>query len=109
MRDANGQGPGARLWLSKSGSPMFPSKLYERIVLLTRKRFGQPINPHAFRDVAATAIATRDPKHVQITPSVLGHTRLSTSERYYNHARSLEAGKLYQSCILALRRQPGRR
>ena len=101
---ADGQGPGATLWLSKSGSAMFPSKIYERIVVLTRQRFSQPINPHMFRDVAATAIAIRDPKHVRITASVLGHTRLSTSERSYNHARSLEASQLYQKWILDLRR-----
>ena len=94
----------ATLWLSKSGAPMLPNKLYERIVLLTEKQFGQPINPHLFRDVAATAIATRDPKHVRITANVLGHTRLSTSERYYNHARSLEAGQRYQTWIQTLRR-----
>ena len=107
-RSRTPDGPGATLWLSKSGSPMLPNKLYERIVKQTQKRFGQSINPHMFRDVAATAIATRDPKHVRITPSVLGHTRLSTSEQYYNHARSLEAGRLYQKWILSLRRQPVR-
>ena len=91
------------LWLSKSGAPMLPNKLYERIVLLTGQQFGQPINPHLFRDVAATAIATRDPKHVRITASVLGHTQLSTSERYYNHAQSLEAGQRYQTWIQTVR------
>ncbi len=37
--------------------------------------------------------------------SVLGHTRMATSERTYNHARSLEATRQYQGRILALRRK----
>ena len=105
----DGSGPGATLWLSKSGAPMLPNKLYERIVWLTEKRFGQPINPHLFRDIIATAIATKDPEHVRITASVLGHARLSTSEQYYNHARSLAARQLYQTWILDLRRKPASR
>ena len=31
-------------------------------------RFGHALNPHLFRDCAATSIAIEDPDHVRITP-----------------------------------------
>ena len=97
--------PCRALWVGQSGVALSPVTLYARIVELTEKRFGQSVNPHLFRDCAATSIATMDPEHVRITMTVLGHTKLATSERYYNHARSFEAARLHQANIMALRRR----
>ena len=63
------------------------------------------MNPHLFRDCAATTIATNDPEHVHVITSILGHSSLATSEHYYNHARSLQAAHSYQNLILQLRQQ----
>jgi DNA invertase Pin-like site-specific DNA recombinase len=60
---------------------------------LTRARFGHVISPHLFRDAAAASVAIEDPEHVHVTKSILGHTTLRTSERYYVHAQSLEASR----------------
>ncbi len=38
-------------------------------------------------------------------PPILGHAGLATSERHYNQARSLEAGRRYQQTIAELRRR----
>ena len=62
------------------------------------------MNPHLFRDAAATSIAIEDPSHVGSTKSVLGHSSLRTSERHYNQARSTEATAAYQSRVTTLRR-----
>jgi hypothetical protein len=51
----------------------------------------------------ATAIAIVDPEHVHIIADVLGHSTLSTSERHYNQARGLEAGRRYHCTIEELR------
>ena len=45
--------------------------LYDRIMLQTKAAFGLPLNPHLFRDCAATSIAIQDPEHVRIAASLL--------------------------------------
>jgi integrase/recombinase XerD len=54
------------LWLSMYGPPMTDNGIYDRIVARTREGLGQAINPHLFRDCAATSIAIDDPAHVGI-------------------------------------------
>lgn len=92
------------LWLSANGSPMTRNRTYMRITARTRDGLGRSINPHLFRDCAATSIAIDDPDHIGIASRLLGHRAASTTERYYNHARSVEASRLMQQHILALRR-----
>ncbi len=64
-----------------------------------------PLNPHLFRDCAATSIAIEDPEHVRISASILGHASLATTEKYYNQARTLEAGRLYQKSVVTMRQE----
>jgi integrase/recombinase XerD len=92
------------LWISVFGRKMAEVSIYCRIVKQTKKKFGKSVNPHLFRDCVATSIALEDPQHVHIITSILGHTTLSTSERYYNHASSLKASGMYQAQILSMRR-----
>jgi integrase/recombinase XerD len=92
------------LWLSMYGPPMTDNGIYDRIVARTREGLGQPINPHLFRDCAATSIAIEDPVHVGIASRLLGHRTGSTTERYYNQARSVEASRLMQDHLSVLRR-----
>lgn len=96
---------GRWLWVSAQGSAMIERSVYESVVTLTGAQFGCPVNPHLFRDCAGTSIATDDPEHVHITASILGHTSLATSERYYNHAQSLQATRRHQTLILQLRQK----
>jgi integrase len=91
------------LWLSMYGPPMTDNAIYGRVVARTREGLGQPINPHLFRDCAATCVAIDDPAHVGIASRLLGHRTGSTTERYYNQARSVEASRLMQDYLLALR------
>jgi integrase/recombinase XerD len=90
-------------WLSMYGPPMTDNGIYDRIVARTREGLGQPINPHLFRDCAATSVAIDDPAHVGIASRLLGHRAGSTTERYYNQARSVEACRLLQKSLLARR------
>jgi integrase/recombinase XerD len=91
------------LWLSMYGFPMTDNAIYVRIVARTREGVGQPINPHLLRDAAATSIAIDDPKHIGIASRLLGHRNQSTTERYYNRARSIEASRRTQDSLLARR------
>ena len=91
------------LWLSADGLPMTRNRAYMRIVAWTRDGLGRSINPHLFRDCAATSIAIDDPDHVGIASRLLGHRAAATTERYYNQAHSVEASRLMQQHILSLR------
>ncbi len=95
---------GNALWVSSDGSPMTRQTLYDRIVGRTDAAFGRPVNPHLFRDYAATSIAIEDPEHVYFAARLLGHRSIATTERHYNQAQALEAARRWQSCLLDLRR-----
>src|SRR4029077_11929260 len=56
----------AALWVSCYGSPMSMKGIYDRIVGITREALGVAINPHLFRDIAATTIAYADPERVRL-------------------------------------------
>ncbi len=94
---------GNALWVSTHGSPMGQTAVYQAIVGRTRAAFGRPINPHLFRDCAATTIAIEDPKHVRVAARVLGHRSLATTERHYNQAQAIEAARHYQDFLVGLR------
>ena len=92
------------LWVSSHGSPLTQQAIYDRVVERTRNAFGKPINPHLFRDCAATTLAIVDPKHVRLAAPLLGHRTFATTERYYLQAGMIEAGRQYQQEILRLRK-----
>ena len=71
----------------------------------TLPRFGRTINPHLFRDCAATSITIEAPEHVRIAARVLGHATLQTTERHYIVANTRREVGRYQDLVLALRHQ----
>jgi integrase/recombinase XerD len=93
------------LWLSMHGSAMTDNAIYIRIVARTRSGLSKAINPHLFRDSATTSIAIDDPAHIGIAPRMLSHRNQSTTERYYNQARSIEATRRMQESLLARRKK----
>jgi integrase len=95
--------PGDRLWISADGGPLGHWRIRQRICQCTRKRFGEPVNPHLFRDAAATSIAIEDPEHVGIVLAILGHSTMRTSETYYNQAATIDAVRQYQDVVSAFR------
>jgi integrase len=78
--------------------------IYGCIRARSREGLGRAINPHLFRDCVATSIAIDDPHHVHVASRLLGHRKMSTTEQHYNLARSVEASRLLQNVVLALRR-----
>ena len=79
--------------------------LYDRVTEHTTNAFGHPINPHLFRDCAATTIAIEDPEHIQSAAALLGHRSLATTQQYYNQANALDAARRMQEAILNLRQE----
>lgn len=91
------------LWASAKGGPLRSDGVYQRIVQRTTAAFGQPVSPHRFRDSAATTLARHSPEQVLAATRLLGHSRLDTTERYYNRAGTVSASRAYQASLLALR------
>lgn len=97
--------PVQALWVSQDCGPMGQAAITYWIRRRTKAAFGKALGPHMFRDAAATAIAIFDPEHVLFIKAILGHATIATSEKYYNLATGLEAGRRYFSqTIRSLRR-----
>ena len=85
---------------------MTKKAIYYRIVHVTDEAFGVAINPHLFRDIAATTIAFADPERVRIAAQLLGHVRFATTEYHYLRASMAAANRRRQASLLRLRRGP---
>lgn len=94
---------GDALWVSKDGSPMTQMAIYDRVRACTNEAFGRPINPHLFRDAAATTLAISDPRHVRVAAPLLGHRTFATTERYYVQAQGLDAQRRYVETVFKRR------
>jgi site-specific recombinase XerD len=88
-----------RLWISSRGRPMSEQSIYWNTSRLTEELFGRRINPHLFRDCAASAIASDDPEHVLASARILGHASLNTTERYYNQSQMTAAIDAYHAIL----------
>ena len=91
------------LWISRDGSRMTMRAIYDRIVRITQQAFGVAINPHLFRDIAATTIAYADPERVRIAAQLLGHRRFATTDHYYLQASMAAANRRRQESLLRIR------
>ena len=87
------------MWLGAEGEHMTGKAISRRVRELITRHLGRPMSLHLFRDSAATTIAVHDSAHVGITGDVLGHTRHETSEKHYNQAKGVEAGRRYHGLL----------
>jgi integrase len=89
--------PGAalssRFWLNQYGPVTDDRFIYNRMIPLTRRLFGKPINPHLLRDCAASTLAMQSPEFIRDAARLLGHRHFSTTERYYIQADDLAASR----------------
>jgi integrase/recombinase XerD len=90
------------LWLADTGLPYSYSYIGKRIPLLTERLIGMNVPPHFFRDALATTFARVSPDLARGTKAILGHSDYRTSERHYNHAQAIEAGRSYSDVLLEL-------
>ena len=95
--------PTNQLWISSHGRPMTYSALAIQVKARPKAAFGVSVNPHLFRDCAATVISTFTPEQVGDVALVLGHSTLATSERHYNQATSLRASQDHQAIVEQVR------
>jgi len=91
------------LWISLGGQAMRPHRVSQRVSRLTERHLGKRISPHRFRHAAATSIATVSPELARIIRPLLGHTKITTSEQYYNRATMMDASRRHADVIATLR------
>ncbi len=87
------------LWVSKDGSPMTEIAIFDRVRARTAAAFGKAMNPHLFRDAAATTLAIGDPAHVRVAAPLLGHRTFATTEKYYQQASAMSAHRDFTAAI----------
>lgn len=100
---------GRRLWVGYKFAPLSAHSIQLNLCGRTEAAFGKPVNPHLFRDCAATSIAIGDPEHVRIAAAILGHRSFATTERHYNLAWTLEASRSFGNMIKQRRARASRR
>lgn len=93
------------LWVSLDGGPLTHESFTDLVLKRTADAFGNSINPHLIRDIAATTIALDKPEQAAAIAGVLGHSSMATSEKHYNQARMLEAGSEYHRILEGRRRR----
>lgn len=101
-RPGRGDAPSARLWVASEGRPLPERTVHGRIALRTRAAFGQPMNPHLFRDAAATTFAVSAPEQVREAAALLGHADFRTTEAYYRLSQSVVACRVHQEILAQL-------
>jgi integrase/recombinase XerD len=95
---------GAPLWpsLHRRKRQMGASGIYTRILQVTAKHLGCSINPHLFRDAAATFIAETIPERALLAAGVLQHRNLQITRKHYIRGQQHQMVHRYQSAIDAL-------
>jgi integrase len=92
-------------WVGIKGKPMRSRGVYGCVVATTEDAFGTSINPHLFRDIAASWIVDMTPENIGIASSLLGHINPATTEDHYIQANQSIAGARYRSSVDELRNQ----
>jgi len=92
-------------WIGIRGSPMQNRGVYGCVIATTEAAFGTSINPHLFRDIAASWTVDMTPENVGIASSLLGHINPATTEDHYIQANQAIAGARYRNSIDELRNQ----
>lgn len=94
-----------QLWITRYGQPMSKKMMHLAITRTTERAFGRSINPHLFRDCAATFVALEDPEHIGIAGPLLGHVDHRTTERHYIQANQVIAGRRLNQSVARLRKR----
>jgi integrase len=89
----------ANLWLGFEGGPLTAHSIYGRVLLVTERLLGCPINPHAFRACAATSLSLRSPAETRLAAPLLGHRYFATTERHYLRAQQLDASRAVSQAL----------
>lgn len=94
--------PSQALFLTQFGTALSGGHVHYRATLRTRNAFGVGINPHTFRHMLATKLATTTPEAATDAMRALGHASPETTERFYNLATMETAAERFQAMLHTL-------
>jgi integrase/recombinase XerD len=92
-------------WPSFKGAPLVAGRLYDIVRARTNAKFAKAMGLHDFRRAAATFLAMDAPEKVGLIPGVLQHASPDIGERYYNLARSVQAGQRFTTYLAESRKR----
>lgn len=96
--------PTDALWVSSdTGRQLMPMGIYQAVCKRTRQEFGFHVNPHLFRDCAATFMHQQSPELAWMIAGLLGHSNLATARKYYIQGQSKASHDRYQDLVSGLR------
>ncbi|MEM7212251.1 MAG: hypothetical protein AAF479_10220 [Pseudomonadota bacterium] len=105
----NGEDPEyGPLWLTFTGTALGPQGIKFAVAAITEARTGHRTTPHAFRHAAMTTMANEEGFDTRHGQGFLDHRTQDISERHYNLATQLDAGRVYAR-LLESTRKTGRR
>lgn len=87
------------LWISTRAEAMSGQSLYYGCKRCTKATLGTAINPHLFRDCAASALTADKPEYVLAAARILNHNQLSTTLTHYEHASMIQAASRLHDVI----------
>ena len=90
---------GGPLWVSTRAEAMSGQSLYYGCKRCTKATLGTAINPHLFRDCAASALTAEKPEYVLAAARILNHNQLSTTLTHYEHASMIQAASRLHDVI----------
>jgi hypothetical protein len=90
-------------WASLGGGPLSEDRFYQFVRARLTARFGKAMGVHDFRRAASTFLAMDAPEKIGLIPGVLQHGSPEVSERHYNLARSMQAGKRFAAHLAKAR------
>jgi integrase/recombinase XerD len=95
---------GAPLWpnLQRRKRQMGECGIYMRITKVTMKHLGRRINPHMFRDAAATFISEMTPDRALLAAGVLQHSNLQVTRDHYVRGQQHQMLHRYHGAIDAM-------
>ncbi len=93
VRPRIANGSETSLWVAWDGTRLEYHSTYIAFTRITTELFGKAINPHLLRDCAATTMASDSYDSALAARGLLGHKRFSTTEKFYIHAKQLEASR----------------
>jgi hypothetical protein len=90
-------------WASSTGTPLDGGRLYDIVRARLTAKFEKEMCIHDFRRAAYTYLAMDAPDKIGLIPGVLQHASPEVSERHYNLARSVQAGKRFAAHLAEAR------
>jgi integrase len=87
------------LWISNEGKQLADLSLRNAIKKRTLREFGQDLTPHLFRDCAVTSLVRDAPESARITRSILTHSTIETTNKYYNQAQMIDTSRRHTDLI----------